>query len=195
MRVRLVRGGLLEQLYVVTHPDPVALDVRLIDHDSTPEGAVAVAYFHGGHLLARGVVSPDAVEAIRGLLQRPVSLALAATEDAEGNIDARVCLVLPVDGRALGDAEGEEEPEEPWRASIPEPPPEAQSGYSESDEGGEDDGRPRLALLPIGNVVRGVRHRHHSDVVADAREMLDNLLAGRAQDAVSRAIDDLLDSI
>jgi hypothetical protein len=185
----------LDQLYVVTHPDPVELDVRLIDHDATPEGAVAVAYFHEGHLLARGVVSPDAVEAIQGLLRRPISLALAATEDAEGNIDARVCLVLPVDARTLGDAEADEEPEEPWRASVPEPPPEVNASYREGDEGIEEDGRPRLALLPIGNVVRGVRHRHHSDVVADAREMLDNLLAGRAQDAVSRAIDDLLDSI
>jgi hypothetical protein len=32
-------------------------------------------------------------------------------------------------------------------------------------------------------------------VAGDAREMLDNLLAGRSYDAVSRAIDDLLRSI
>lgn len=185
----------MDQLYVVTHPDPVALDVRLIEHDSTPDGAVAVAYFHRGHLLARGVVSPDAVDAIRGLLRRPVSLALAATEDDEGNIDARVCLVLPVDAHAVGEAEIEDEPDEPWRASIPQPPPGIDSSYSEEAGSTESEDRPRLALLPIGNVVRGVRHRKHSDVAADAREMLDNLLAGRAQDAVSRAIDDLLDSI
>ena len=68
-----------------------------------------------------------------------------------------------------------------------------ESGYGSSEEEGE--GRPRLALLPIGNVVRGAHNRNHEDVVSDAREMLDNLLAGRAQDAVSKAIDDLLDSL
>jgi hypothetical protein len=184
----------VDQLYVVTHPDPVVLDVQAIDHDAAAEDAIALAYYHRGNLLARGVVSPDAVEAIRGLLRRPVSLALAATEDDQGNIDARVCLVLPVDATA----EGEEEPEEPWKASVPAPPPEVESSYSEESGGDEagDEERPRLALLPIGNVVRGVRHRNHgADVAADAREMLDNLLAGRAQDAVSRTIDDLLDSI
>lgn len=182
----------MDQLYVVTHPDPLVLDVRRLDHEATPEGAVALAYFHRGHLLARGVVSPDAVDAIRGLLERPVSLALAATEDDQGNIDARVCLVLPVDGALL--AENDEEPDEPWRQSVPAPPPEVESGYDAGSTDG-DAGRPRLALLPIGNVVRGVTHRKHSDVAADAREMLDNLIAGRAQDAVARAIDDLLDSI
>lgn len=183
----------MDQLYVVTHPDPLVLDVRQLEHAATPDGAVALAYFHRGHLLARGVVSPDAVEAIRGLLQRPVSLALAATEDDDGNIDARVCLVLPVDGTML--AEGEEESEEPWKQSVPTPPPEVEAGYGTQPPGDDTEERPRLALLPIGNVVRGVTNRNHSDVAADAREMLDNLIEGRAQDAVSRAIDDLLDSI
>jgi hypothetical protein len=61
--------------------------------------------------------------------------------------------------------------------------------------GGDYEERPRLALLPIGNAVRGARHRNHPDVAGDAREMLANLLAGRSYDAVSRAIDDLLNSI
>lgn len=183
----------MDQLYVVTYPDPLVLDVRLLDHASTPEGAVALAYFHEGHLLARGVVAPDAVEAIRGLLQRPVSLALAATEDDQGNIDARVCLVLPMDAAAL--SEGDDEADEPWKASVPAPPPEVESGYTAGEPQQEQEDRPRLALLPIGNVVRGVSNRNHDDVAADAREMLDNLIAGRAQDAVSRAIDDLLDNL
>lgn len=184
----------MDQLYVVTHPDPLVLDVRPIDHESTPDGSVALAYFHRGHLLARGVVTPDAVEAIQGLLSEPVSLALAATEDEEGNIDARVCLVLPVDGRAAFEEGGSDEPEEPWRASVPAPPPEIEAGYGGGSTSAEED-KARLALLPIGNVVRGHRHRNHTDVAADAREMLDNLISGRAQDAVARAIDDLLDSI
>lgn len=185
----------VDELYVVTYPEPVVLDVQAIDHSAAPEGAIALAYYHRGNLLARGIVSPEAVDAIRGLLQRPVSLALAATEDTQGNIDARVCLVLPVDAEAA--AAEDDAPEEPWKASVPAPPPEVESSYSEgdgTDAGAED--RPRLALLPIGNVVRGARQRNHAeDVAADAREMLDNLLAGRAQDAVTRTIDDLLDNV
>ena len=174
----------MEQLVVVTHPQPVVLEARRIDDVSTPDGSIALGYYHEGHVLARGVVANDAVGAIHGLLRAPVSVALAATEDENGNIDARVCLVLPVEGdEAVAD---DDEPEEPWKASVPRPPIEL---------GGEYDDRPRLALLPIGNAVRGARHRNHPDVAGDAREMLDNLLAGRSYDAVSRAIDDLLRSI
>jgi hypothetical protein len=182
----------LEQLFVVTHPEPIRLEARRVDQDDAPRGSIALAYYHRGHVLARGIVSSDALEAITGLLEKPVSVALAATEDEEGNIDARVCLVLPVDPEELGNAEEADEPEEPWKASVPAPPPEVESGY---DVSGDGETKPRLALLPIGNVVRGAENRNHEDVVSDAREMLDNLLAGRAQDAVKKAIDDLLDNL
>jgi hypothetical protein len=161
----------------------------------TPEGSVALGYFHAGRVLARGVVAEEAVEAITGLLRNPVSLALAATEDEHGNIEARVCLVLPVDA---AEVRGEEEDEgaEPWKASVPAPPDFSES-WAEDDDGERESSseQPQLALLPIGNAVRGARDRHHQDVLGDAREMLENLLAGRGRDAVHKAIDDLLDSL
>ena len=95
---------------------------------------------------------------------------------------------------ALGVEDDEEEPDEPWKASVPAPPFETESSSSYEDDDEEDD-QARLALLPIGNVVRGAGDRHHEDVAADAREMLQNLLAGRARGAVDKAIDDLLDSL
>ena len=106
-------------MVVVTHPEPIRLEARPIEHESVPEGEVALAYYHDGHLLARGVVSPEAVKAINGILNDPVSIALAATEDEEGNIDARLCLVLPVDPDKWPGADEEEGPEEPWRSSLP----------------------------------------------------------------------------
>jgi hypothetical protein len=174
----------LEHLVVVTYPDPVVLEARPMEDVDTPDDSVALSYYYEGHILARGVVANEALEAIRGLLREPVSVALAATEDEAGNIEARVCLVLPVDSEQV--EEDDDEPDEPWRASVPVPPGEAED---DSDE------RPRMALLPIGNAVRGARQRNHQDVASDAREMLSNLLAGRGQDAVSRAIDDLLGSL
>ncbi|MGH7447326.1 MAG: hypothetical protein ACRELT_07185, partial [Longimicrobiales bacterium] len=177
-------GGVVEQLVVITHPDPVVLEARTIQDVSTPHGSVALGYYYDGHVLARGVVANDALDAIQGLLRTPVSVALAATEDESGNIEARVCLVLPVEPDELPGAD--EEPEEPWRASLPTPPGELNSEYEET---------PKLALLPIGNAVRGAGHRNHPDVAGDAKEMLSNLLSGRSHDAISRAIDDLLDSL
>jgi hypothetical protein len=182
---------LLDRLVVVTHPEPIELEARQIEHEATPEGGIALGYYHRGAILARGVVSAEALDAITGLLRNPVSLALAATEDEDRNIDARVCLVLPIDATELAREEDEDDADAPWKSSVPAPPFEVESSYREE----RDDQKPRIALLPIGNVVRTARNRHYEDVVSDAREMLENLLAGRGHDAVSRAIDDLLDSI
>lgn len=184
----------MDHLVVVTHPQPIVLEARPLRHDGVPDGAIALGYYHEGHLVARGVVAPEAVEAINGLLARPVSLALAASEDDQGNIDARVCLVLPIDPDLLEEeeeAEGEDQPGEPWKASLPDLPAGIESASVNSE--GE---QLKLALLPIGNVVRGRRDRHHPDsIAADAREMLDNLVGGRARDSVQKAIDDLLNSL
>ena len=184
----------MEHLVVVTHPDPVALEARPLRHDTVPEGAVALGYYHEGHLVARGIVSPDAVEAIHGLLAKPVSLALAAAEDDHGNIDARVCVVLPIDPEILQSESQDEEPQEPWKASLPDLP-EGIEAVTDREPANED-GQPKLALLPIGNVIRGKGDRRHPDsIAADAREMLDNLVSGQARDAIQKAIDDLLRSI
>jgi hypothetical protein len=182
----------VDQLVVVTYPEPLTIEAQGIEHDAIPESAVALGYYYDGKLIARGVVAPEAVEAIRALLSSPVRVALAATEDDGGNIDARVCLVLPVDPSQFGHGEEDDEPDEPWRASVPPPPMEAEASGPES----EGEKPARMALLPIGNVVRSYRDRNHpDDVEVDVREMLDNLLHGRGKDAVQKAIDDLLGSL
>ncbi len=181
----------MDQLVVVTYPEPIQIETRPIEHFSVPEGAVGLGYYHDGHLIARGVVAPDSLDAIKGLLDEPVSVALAATEDEDGNIDARVCLVLPMDGIARED-EDEEDASEPWKASVPPPPMEVEEGEGED----EDDDEPRVALLPIGNVVRSSQDRNHpEEVEVDVWEMLENLVTGQAQDATQKAIDDLLKNL
>jgi hypothetical protein len=175
----------MDPFIVVTHPSLVSIQARQVDSDRVPEDHIAIAFYSGEHLVARSAVPPNAVEPLRQLLSRPVTLALAAKQDDDGNIDGRVCIVLPMPEGSDDD----EEPDEPWKSSIPQPPPGIESG----DE--PDAHSPRLALMPLGNVIRPAKNRRHADVESDAREMLDNLLMGRASDAVSRAIDDLLDSI
>ena len=203
----------MDELIVVTHPEPIRLEARPLETEAPDEGNVALAYYHDGHLLARGFVATEAVKAIEGILSSPVSVALAATEDVSGNIDARFCLVLPVDpDKFVSDEEEDGAAEEAWRASLPTAPNFA-SSYDQSDfiddaldedadelddleEDEDDSDRPRVALLPIGNVVRNAGERHHPDDIArDLRDMLVNLMEGRAKDAVSKAIDDLLNSL
>lgn len=186
----------MDHLVVVPHPNPIALEARSIRHNAVPDGAVGLGYYYDDRLIARSVVAASALDTIKSLLATPVSVALAAREDGKGNIDGRICLVLPVesDGGEGGSGDAEEEP---WKSSIPAPPPELGSGYGGSEPGGEgeEDG-PQFALLPIGNVVRAADDRTHpEDVAHDAKEMLDNLLVGGGKDAVRKAIDDLLKSI
>jgi hypothetical protein len=187
--------GEVDSLVVVTYPEPLRIEARPIEHGATPAGSVALGYFHAGRVVARGVVAEEAVEAITGLLRNPVSLALAATEDADGNIEARVCLVVPMDADELRRDDEDQGGEEPWRASLPSPPELGDSWSDDEPRPKPQAEQPQLALLPIGNAVRGARDRHHQDVLGDAREMLENLLAGRGRDAVHKAIDDLLDSL
>lgn len=187
----------MESLIIVNYPEPLKLEARPIEHDAVPEGEIGIGYYHNDALIARSVVTPESVEAIHNLLSTPVAVALAATEDAHGNIDGRLCLVLPIDEDQL--AEEPDHEDEPWKASVP-PPPMEVDGYGDDPFGEEDSpfdtAFPRVVLLPIGNVVRSARDRHHPNNPAfDAREMLDNLLAGGGQDAVAKAIDDLLSSI
>lgn len=184
----------MDQLVVVAHPEPIPLEAKQIEHDATPSGAIALAYYYNGNVIARGIVAEEAIDAIQALLSTPISVALAATEDDHGNIDARICLVLPMDPEQLRrEAEADDEADEPWKASVPAPPAEihADEYAPEKERSGQ-----HIALLPIGNVVRGHADRAHpEDIAGDVREMLDNLLAGRARDAVAKAIDDLLNSL
>jgi hypothetical protein len=179
----------MEHLVVVPHPTPITLEARSLRHNAVPEGAVGLGYYYDGRLIARSVVAAGAIDTIHSLLSEPVSVALAARVDDDGNIDGRICLVLPVDDEV---DEMDEEPSEPWRSSVPAPPSEVDGAVEQAST----DPEPRFALLPIGNVVRQAADRRHPDAVAgDAREMLDNLLQGAGRDAVRKAIDDLLRSI
>ena len=187
----------MDHLVVIPHPTPIALEARSIRHNSVPEGAVGLGYYYDDRLIARSVVASTALDTIQSLLATPVSVALAAREDGKGNIDGRICLVLSVepDQEGAGGGEGNEAESEPWKSSIPAPPPEIEEGYGGRPSEGEEEG-PQFALLPIGNVVRAASDRTDpEDVAQDAKEMLDNLLTGGGKDAVQKAIDDLLNSI
>jgi len=100
----------MDHLVVVPHPVPISLEARSLRTGTVPDGAVGLGYYHDGRLIARGVVAAGALDTIRSLLSEPVSVALAAREDDDGNIDGRICLVLPVDPDADEEAGAHPEP-------------------------------------------------------------------------------------
>lgn len=173
----------MDPFVVVTHPEPLQLDVRPVETTESTGGQMALAFYHHENLLARGAVPPQALDPLAQLLANPVTVALAVTQDDQGNVDGRLCVVLRMpDGPP---AREPEEPEEPWKSSVPDLPPGVESQEPAS----------QLALLPLGNVVRSAANCRFPELADEARDMLENLLAGRGRDAISRAIDDLLDSI
>lgn len=175
----------MDGFLVVTYPTPIQLQARRIAHESVPAGHVALGYYSGENLVARGVVPPAALDPLYDLLSQPIRLAIAVAEDADRNIEGRVCVVLPL----AEERASESDDVEPWRQSLPAVPEGIESDADSPDS------PERLVLLPLGQVVRSARNRKHDELADDARDMLDNLVSGRAQDAVARAIDDLLRSI
>ena len=123
----------MDHLVVVPHPTPIALEARSLRHNAIPDGAVGLGYYYDGHLIARSVVAAGALETIKSLLAVPVSVALAAREDEDGNIDGRICLVLPVDENDAGEKQADDP--EPWRTSVPAPPPEVDGAGGGSASG------------------------------------------------------------
>jgi hypothetical protein len=177
----------MDNFIVVRYRLPVRLAARRIEHEAVPADQLGLGYFRGDHLVARGIVPPSALEPLEELLRQPVQLAIAATQDDGGNIDGRLCVVLPVPRE-----EAEDEPaDEPWKASLPRLPAGIEAGTDDDADGSE----PRLVLLPLGHVVRTAANRKHDELADDVRDMLENLLAGKAEDSVARAIDDLLRGI
>ena len=66
--------------------EPVALRVRLIDDERTPEGMVCMATYHDTRLIARYVMPPEmwAQVAEHNLFGSPVPVVLVAREAAPG---------------------------------------------------------------------------------------------------------------
>lgn len=173
----------MEPVIVVTHGRPLHVVARQLEGGTATTDTIALGYFVGDHLIARGVIAASALDTLQEVLREPVTLALAADEDDAGNIDARVCIVVRLESSGTRDGV---ETSEPWRASVPAPP-------FETDPSTPD---PRsLALVPLGDVVRSAQNRTHDSLAGDVRDMLANLLHGRSRSAVDQAIDDLLNSL
>ncbi len=168
--------------------NPVQLTVALVEDQRVPEGMVCMGSFRNGRLVARSVMPPEAWEQIDeyGIFDEPVQVVLVARAAPPG-VQCQLYAMVP-----LPEEEEEDEPEEPWAASVPGSSYEASLEESE-EEDEEDEDEPRVAPIPLGHIVRYERDRvHPQSLPLEAVDLLRKIIDGKTSEEVDRALADLL---
>ena len=160
--------------------EPIQLKVALLEDERVPEGMVCMGTFRDERLLARAVMSPQAWAQIleHGLFDEPLQVVLVARVAPPG-LQCQLFAMVPLPD------EDADEPDEPWAASVP------SSSYEAAIETEDDD--PRVAPVPLGNIVRYQRDRVHPESLPlETADVLRKIIEGGASEVVDRALADLL---
>jgi hypothetical protein len=181
----------------VTTTTAIPITVQRMEDERAPDG-VCLGAFIGERLVARCAM-PD--EAIQHLLQLdlfadPVPLGLFAYEEDPG-LQCRLFALVSPD--KLKDTDSADEP---WKESVPSYEQSRSTDdvgaeaelFGEMDEDGE---RKRMETVLLGHIVRFDSDRkHNDDLAAEAVDILQKIIVGGPLDeADTKAIDDLLDSL
>lgn len=176
-------GGAPVPAAIAATENPVQLTVALVDDQRIPEGMVCMGSYRNGRLVARSVMPPEAWEQIDqyGIFDDPVQVVLVARAAPPG-VQCQLYAMVP-----LPDEE-DDEPEEPWAASVP------GSSYEASlEESDEEEDEPRVAPIPLGHIVRYERDRvHPQSLPLEAVDLLRKVIDGKTSEVVDRALADLL---
>jgi hypothetical protein len=166
--------------------EPVALRVRLVDDERTPEGMVCMATFHDTRLIARYVMPPEMWSQVteHDLFGHPVPVVLVAREAAPG-LQCQLYALLQLPPGLV-----EEEPEDevaPWAASVP------GASYDATVEGDDEAMSDNLVAFPLGHIVRFAKDRvHPGNLPLEAADVLRKLIEGKTTEVVDKALEDLL---
>ena len=175
-------GGAPAPAAIAATESPVQLSVGLVEDDRIPEGMVCMGSYRNGRLIARSVMPPEAWEQITQyeIFAHPVQVVLVARAAPPG-LQCQLYAMVPLP------EDEEDEPEEPWAASVP------GSSYEASVEEGGDQGEPRVAPIPLGHIVRYERDRVHPESLPlEAVDVLRKIIDGDTSEVVDRALADLL---
>ena len=89
--------------------------------------------------------------------------------------------------------EEDDEPEEPWSASVPGASYESAVEDEADDASAEAGDEPAVAPIPLGNIVRYERDRVHPESLPlEAVDVLRRIIDGDTSELVDRALADLL---
>jgi hypothetical protein len=165
---------------------PLEVSVAPLPDDRAPDG-VCLAARIDGRLVARCAMPGESIERLVALklFEEPVLVGLLAFEGEPG-IQGRLVALVPA--ARLTESN---EPDEPWKASVP------SFEDTERDGDGEEGDGAGLAAILLGHIVRFSSDRKHpEDLAQEAVDILQRVVAGAPMpDAASKAIDDLLDSL
>jgi hypothetical protein len=163
--------------------EPVQLKVDLIQDERVPAEMVCMGTYRNGRLVARTVISPEAWAQIEehGFFDHPLQVVLVARVAPPG-LQCQLFAMVPLPD------EDSEEADEPWAASVP------SSSYEASlDDEPAEQQDPRVAPVPLGNIVRYQRDRLHPDSLPlETADVLKKIIEGDASEVVDRALADLL---
>ncbi len=170
---------------------PVPIEVREIPDDRVPEGMRCLGTFLDGNLVARCAVPPGAADYFDrfGVFSEPRQLVLAAREEEPG-LRCELYAIVPMPTTPL--EMDDEEPEEPWAASVP------SSDYERViAERGVDDTAPTdptMAAVLLGQIVRFRRDRKHPEnLPLETVDILARIVSGRVVEVVDKVLEDLLE--
>jgi len=181
----------------VTTTTAIPISVQRIEDERAPDG-VCLGAFIGERLVARCAMPEDAIEHLLrlDLFADPVPLGLFAYEEEPG-LQCRLFALVPPD--KLKDSDSAHEP---WKESVPSYEQSRSTGdagadaelFGDADENGE---RSRMETVLLGHIVRFDSDRKHTDdLAAEAVDILQKIIVGGPlNEADSKAIDDLLDSL
>jgi hypothetical protein len=163
--------------------EPVQLKVDLIEDERVPPEMVCMGTYRNGRLVARSVLSPEAWAQIQehGFFDEPLQVVLVARVAPPG-LQCQLFAMVPLPDEDL------DEPEEPWAASVPSSSFEASVEAASAEQ--ED---PRVAPVPLGNIVRYERDRVHPESLPlETADVLKKIIEGDASEVLDRALADLL---
>lgn len=175
---------------------PIPLSVQRMEDERAPDG-VCLGAFIGERLVARCAMPDEAIQHLLrlDLFADPVKLGLFAYEEEPG-LQCRLFALVPPE--KLKDSDSADEP---WKASVPS----YEQSYASDDDSDErdffaddDSGEAaRLETVLLGHIVRFESDRKfNDDLAAEAVDILQKIIVGGPLDeADTKAIDDLLDSL
>lgn len=181
----------------VTTTTAIPITVQRMEDERAPEG-VCLGAFIGERLVARCAMPSEAIEHLLrlDLFAEPVPLGLFAYEEEPG-LQCRLFALVPHE--KLKDADSADEP---WKESVPSYEQSRSTDNVDADAEVfgdlDDDGeRERRETVLLGHIVRFESDRkHNDDLAAEAVDILQKIIVGGPlNEADTKAIDDLLDSL
>lgn len=192
----------------------VPLRTEVEEEALAPEGTVAVQVYRRdvGSRIGQFAAPRDGLERFRRVLEQPRRIGMGCTAEYPGLVGQLLALVPISDlGELLGNLE--EEPDQPWKENLPEPPeletggpgapPGMEGGHDPvldgagDDEGfegasPEDAGRTGWGALHLGNVVRFEDDRvYRGAFLKEATDMFRKAVKGDLPHISERLIDEL----